>query len=64
MVEPYGTFTVFPTVARFTGEHGLAGAIRWAKKCAANGPGMFKIVNEFGTTLGEYQGLLQVSAVA
>jgi hypothetical protein len=56
-MEPYGTFTVFPTCAQFSGEYGLICAERWAKKCAAHG-GTFKIVNEFGTTLGVFEGRL------
>jgi hypothetical protein len=56
-VGPYGTFTVFPTCARFTGEFGLADAVRWAKRCAAHG-GTFVVVNEFGSTVGSYEGRL------
>ncbi len=49
----YGTYTVFPTVARFTGEHGLSSAIRWAKKIKTATPEVnVRIANECGHDLG------------
>lgn len=50
----YGTYTVFPTVWRFTGEHGLTKAIAWAKLCQSKEDQgrKFRVVNEYGTDLG------------
>ena len=59
--EPYGVFTVFPTCARFEGEHGLTSAIKWAESCAAWG-GRFTIVNEFGSQVGVYEGRVVVES--
>ena len=55
--DDFGEFVVFPTCARFDGRHGLRDAIRWAELCAAWG-GRFTIVNEWGTTVGVYEGRL------
>ena len=50
---PFGTFTVTPTLARFTGEHGLTQAIAWAEKIQKHLPaGRVRITNEFGIDLG------------
>lgn len=51
-VTRFGTYTVMPTVSRFTGEYGLTRAIEWARKLKNQGAKNARILNEFGTDLG------------